>query len=93
MARSLIYHYYDDDRGKFEWKGDWSDKSDKWTTRLKTKLNVQDIDDGKFWMSFLDFSRHFEDIYICRFFDTANWHATEINVPSIPLPTSPLNPI
>ena len=38
-----------------EWKGDWSDKSELWTLRLKRKLDVQDVDDNCFWMSFDDF--------------------------------------
>jgi len=55
--------------GRKEWTGDWSDKSSLWTRRLKAKLNFKDEEDGTFWMSFLDFTVHFEDVYVCRFFD------------------------
>lgn len=43
--------------GDTEWKGDWSDDSRKWTTRLKRKMGmVANKDDGSFWMSFEDFT-------------------------------------
>ena len=35
--------------GKFEWTGDWSDKSPLWP---KNYSHVLDEDDGCFWMSF-----------------------------------------
>ena len=40
--------------GKFEWNGDWSDKSEQWKQypKLKQQLKVVDADDGLFWMSF-----------------------------------------
>ena len=28
------------------------------------------MDDGVFWMSFNDFFRNFDDIFLCRFFDS-----------------------
>jgi hypothetical protein len=65
--------------GRKEWTGDYSDKSAKWTRRLKAKLNYVDADDGAFWMCFQDFSIHFEDIYICRFFDNnSGWIAAPV---------------
>ena len=36
--------------GDFEWNGDWSDKSDKWTPSLKRQLGWSEADDGTFWM-------------------------------------------
>lgn len=41
--------------GKTEWKGDWSDKSDKWTKELREDLKADDADDGIFWMPFSNF--------------------------------------
>ena len=38
--------------GTFEWKGDWSDKSDCWTDEAKRICKWSDEDDGKFWMSY-----------------------------------------
>jgi hypothetical protein len=52
--------------GRKEWTGDWCDTSDKWTRRLRAKLNFVAADDGAFWMCMLDFARHFEEIYVCR---------------------------
>lgn len=34
--------------GRKEWTGDWSDNSDKWTRRMKAKLNWVSADDGAF---------------------------------------------
>jgi hypothetical protein len=52
--------------GRGEWRGDWSDKSPLWTKRLRTVLNVSDVDDGVFWMSFPDFMQKFANIFVCR---------------------------
>lgn len=38
--------------GQFEWKGDWGDKSDCWTPELKQQVNLEDADDGTFWICF-----------------------------------------
>lgn len=40
--------------GKYEWKGDWSSNSDKWTPELKEKLRVSNKDDGIFYMTIED---------------------------------------
>lgn len=52
-----------------EWKGDWSDHSDKWTPELKKKLNFTEEDDGTFWMSFEDFLDYFSNVLFCRIND------------------------
>ena len=61
--------------GSHEWKGDWSDHDKThWTRRMRSKLpNFEGKEDGQFWMSFLDFTINFEDIYVCRFFDPLTW--------------------
>ena len=41
--------------GSGEWKGAWSDKSDRWTPELKKALGWSDKDDGVFWMPFDDY--------------------------------------
>jgi hypothetical protein len=39
-----------------EWKGDWSDTCEKWTTRMQNKIGYTDATaDGVFWMEALDF--------------------------------------
>jgi hypothetical protein len=39
--------------GETEWKGDWSDQSEKWTPEAKSALNYNVLsEDGIFWMPF-----------------------------------------
>ena len=46
--------------GKKEWRGDWSDQSDKWTRALHTQLGGKgEKNDGTFWIDYTDF--------LCRF--------------------------
>merc|ERR1712233_302978 len=52
--------------GGTEWKGAWSDDSDKWTPEMKKKLGWTDEDDGDFWMDFEDFLPYFENTVICK---------------------------
>lgn len=40
--------------GDFEWKGDWSDESEKWTPEIKQMIGFKGEDDGTFWMSLED---------------------------------------
>lgn len=53
-----------------EWKGDFSDKSSVWDTRLKQQLGLVDKEDGIFWMPFKDMVVHFAAITICKVFDS-----------------------
>ncbi|KAL0221484.1 hypothetical protein RCL1_001338 [Eukaryota sp. TZLM3-RCL] len=55
--------------GGEEWNGDFSDNSNKWTPKLKKRLELVAADDGTFWMTFQDFVVHFATLYVCRFFD------------------------
>lgn len=48
--------------GHYEWKGDWSDYSDKWTPGLRKQLGVENRDDGVFWISFNDFLNYFDSV-------------------------------
>lgn len=59
--------------GRFEWKGDWGDKSPLWTSKIKTKVGFVDAEDGTFFMSWTDFCIHFNEVYVCRFFDSRRW--------------------
>ncbi|XP_038162884.1 calpain-2 catalytic subunit-like [Cyprinodon tularosa] len=54
--------------GKVEWTGPWSDGSSEWrnvSEEDKTKLNHV-AEDGEFWMSYLDFIKHFSTLEICN---------------------------
>ena len=40
-----------DVRGKREWTGDWSQKSDKWSDSVRAELGWSEKNDGTFWMT------------------------------------------
>lgn len=47
--------------GRGEWTGDWSDNSDKWTTRIRNIVNWHETkDDGVFWMDLNDLVPEFD---------------------------------
>lgn len=53
--------------GVFDWHGDWSSTSSKWSkSACKALSPVLDEDDGTFWMSLSDFCKYFTTINICR---------------------------
>ena len=45
--------------GHGEWKGDWSDESDKWTDELKEQLGVTVADDGIFFINIADYCANY----------------------------------
>eukprot|EP00593_Proboscia_inermis_P008716 CAMPEP_0171311200 /NCGR_PEP_ID=MMETSP0816-20121228/21439_1 /TAXON_ID=420281 /ORGANISM="Proboscia inermis, Strain CCAP1064/1" /LENGTH=143 /DNA_ID=CAMNT_0011795823 /DNA_START=30 /DNA_END=458 /DNA_ORIENTATION=+ len=53
--------------GSFEWKGEWSDKSDMWKKHpsIASQLGFKDEEDGTFWMTYNDFRQVFTRINIC----------------------------
>ena len=55
--------------GQFEWKGDWSDSSPLWTSKLKTQCEWTSADDGTFFMSFNDYLRFYGNTSICKVHD------------------------
>ncbi|XP_063039784.1 calpain-3 [Engraulis encrasicolus] len=55
--------------GQVEWNGPWSDNSKEWTTiskNEKEKLQLENAEDGEFWMSFDDFKKNYTKIEICN---------------------------
>ena len=50
-----------------EWKGDWSDKSKKWTVRTRAQVNGEDKEDGIFFMSLNDYMKFFTQTTICYY--------------------------
>ena len=53
--------------GNTEWSGDWSDKSSKWTPELRKQVGeVQNKNDGSFWMAYDDFIKFFLVTGICH---------------------------
>lgn len=59
--------------GSFEWKGDWSKKSKLWTSEMKKEFNLNEKEDGIFWMNEKDFCKYFTTIRICKPI-LSNWH-------------------
>jgi calpain-15 len=55
--------------GQSEWTGDWSDNSPLWTSELKTKVGLENRDDGIFFMAYEDFLTYFTDIQVCKVHD------------------------
>lgn len=66
--------------GKFEWNGDWSDKSTKWTAAVKKALGWTDKDDGTFWMSWKDVTRFFKEVSINAYRDTSELAGTAVTL-------------
>lgn len=67
-------------QGKFEWNGDWSDKSSKWTTELKKECGWSDKDDGTFWMSWNDVKKYFNSISINTYRDDSDLTSTPVTL-------------
>lgn len=38
-------------RGKTEWTGEWSDKSERWSDSVREELGWSKKNDGTFWMT------------------------------------------
>ncbi|XP_035935013.2 LOW QUALITY PROTEIN: calpain-8-like [Halichoerus grypus] len=56
--------------GEVEWTGAWSDDAPEWNdidSRQKAELDKK-VEDGEFWMSFLDFLGQFSRLEICNLF-------------------------
>jgi len=61
-----------DPLGSFEWNGDWSEYSNKWTNELREVLRSHE---KEFYMSFKDFVQHFETLDVCR---VRNWDEVRV---------------
>ena len=55
--------------GNFEWKGDWSDSSDLWTSELKKKCNFTEANDGTFFMCWEDAQVYFSRFSVNKYVD------------------------
>ena len=51
----------------YEWKGEYSDSSEKWTSELKNFLGYINDIDGVFFMLFDDFCKYFHFTYVSKF--------------------------
>ncbi|KAL9645185.1 hypothetical protein ABK040_002386 [Willaertia magna] len=59
---------------QYEWKGDFSDNSSKWTNKLKEYVGMQESNDGIFYMSFEDFMNTWTLIEGVEIFDTLKFN-------------------
>ena len=73
--------------GEVEWTGDWSDKSEIWTEKLKKELNFKVKDDGIFWMNYSDFITYFEIVNICKIHKDFNNYEIHISKKETVIPT------
>ena len=50
-----------------EWRGAWSDEDGAWAAHpaIRSELQLQNKDDGLFWMSKEDFGERGASIYLC----------------------------
>jgi hypothetical protein len=67
--------------GFYEWSGDYSDKSDKWTKELREYLKVEDANDGVFYLTFDDLLKFFGWINLCKVLQDVQYkhqHTTKI---------------
>lgn len=64
--------------GHKEWMGSWSDKSDKWTPELKQALNVKDVDDGIFYISYNDYMCYYRSTTICKVMNDYNYKSLRV---------------
>ena len=52
--------------GSYEWKGDWSDKSELWTGDIRLQAGLKIKDDGIVFMDIKDFLRQYRQFTICK---------------------------
>ena len=64
--------------GRYEWKGDWSSSSEKWTTSLSSSLGNTIKNDGCFFMEFSDFIQNFQVVDACKSHN--DWYDLTIDI-------------
>ncbi|KAF6040030.1 CAPN15 [Bugula neritina] len=65
--------------GKFSWTGNWCEYSECWNLvpeNERNKLMTKGAADGLFWISFTDWLKYFNAVYIC--FVREGWHETRV---------------
>ncbi len=67
--------------GRFEWKGDWSDGSKKWTPALKHTLDYSDSDDGVFFIKISDFVKFFSRTTIAFYNEQLSYSSNRTQIP------------
>lgn len=65
-----------------EWRGDWSDNDEKWTTKAQNTIGYKpdtNNPDGVFWMNIEDFVWEFKYLYVCRVLsEDDGWHSVKM---------------
>ena len=52
-----------------EWNGKWSDNDSAWTPELREEFGHIENEDGRFFMPYIEFFKHFEQLAICYYYD------------------------
>ena len=65
--------------GNFEYSGDWSDYSSKWTDELKIKYEFNKKNDGIFYMAFDDFTQFFLTMGLSKLHENYISNSIKIN--------------
>ena len=66
--------------GTNEWLGDWSDDSRKWNDDFKKKVDLENKEDGIFWMAYEDFIQFYTSIHICQIHDNYDYICKKFKV-------------
>lgn len=64
--------------GNFEWKGDWSDKSSLWTSRVKEDVDYEPTTNGVFYMSLEDYHQTFKSTIVCKIHNNYTYSMAEV---------------
>ena len=64
--------------GTGEWRGDWSDNSDKWTPQLRVMCGSSVADDGYFFIPMYDYWEEYCMTSICVVDNPALYHHSQI---------------
>lgn len=64
--------------GKGEWNGDWSDNCPKWSPQLKRLLDLQEKNDGIFFMDYSDFCKFFSDFQVCYYHENYRYSSLKL---------------
>lgn len=65
--------------GKGEWRGEWSDRDQRWNSELKKELRHTLKEDGQFYMPFQSFLKYFHDYQICYYHDDFTYSSQRYN--------------
>ena len=66
--------------GTNEWLGDWSDDSRKWNDDFKKQVNLENKENGVFWIAYEDFLQFYTCTHICQIHDNYEYNSQKFSV-------------